>query len=366
MEVIINRKEFLNAISIGGGMAGKNSVTSMLSNVKFMVKNGVAKVISTDNEVYISHKLNVVSHNDEINVCIDVKDLTNAIKSANGENITMVFSNNNCDVVYNKGKITIPYTDSQDFPKPVMESSVNKHFVDSEKLFNWLKEARNFTCDDSLRPVLSGVNIIIGKNRIGVVATDATSLYYDYDDHEYTGEEVEAIITNKAVNAALSILNETENISIAIGEKNIILTGDNSILVVKKIEGKFPNFKSIIPNNNNITVTADKSELKESFNRGILFANQASKLIKLNIDCGEIMISATDSDFGKGFIETCKCNNTNDEPITIGINGKLINACIDAINSDVITINMSQPSRPIVFKDEIKPNKVVLLMPMML
>lgn len=364
MKAVINRKELLNAISIGGSMAEKNSVLPILNTIKFTITGNKAKIISSDNEVFISHKFSVINSDEDVCVCINEKDFSSAIKSIKDEDVLIIFDNNTLSIEYKAGRITIPYEEADGFPTPKINNNTEKHSIRSERLYEWLKSARMFVSDDNLRPILNGVNIIIEEGKLGAVATNGTVLYYDFIDYNYSGETINAVIVTKAIPTILNMINGTDETKITIGSNNIVLSTETTTLVTTKLEGTYPNFKSVIPTNHSIEVTTAKSEITETFNRMLLFANQGSKLIKLNIRDVVMTVTASDFDLGKECSEQCDCQNDGME-ITIGINGKYIQNCINSINSDELIIRMSTPQRPIVFKDKNNENKVIILMPML-
>lgn len=365
MEAVIKRKELLKAISVGGSMAGKNSVIPILNNIKLTIKNGIGRIISTDNEIYISSRFDVVSCDEEVSVCLSINDFSNAISSISEEHITLTFENNTCNITHSKGGISIHFGDSEEFPKPKLEETKNKLKIKNEVLYNLLNEAKNFTSTEVHLGNLGGVNIVFEPNQMYVAAINGLIAYYDHEPHYQEVEEVNTIIPNKAIPVILNMLKKADGVTISIGSSNIMFTSSTSTLVVKQLEGKFPNVRSVLHGDNTIMVTAKRDELIKSFNQCLLFSNKESKLIKMSVN-ENISLTAANLEQQTNCTSMCDCELWEGEEITIGVNGKFAESCLNCIKSDVVEIQMNNPNKPIILRDQERPNKVILLMPMML
>ena len=83
------------------------------------------------------------------------------------------------------------------------------------------------------------------------------------------------------------------------------------------VEGRFPNYNSVIPQNNPKKIIIEKKELYNSLRRVSVMANQASNLVKFDVTEGRIVISAQDMDYSMSGHETLTCQYEG-ESIAIG------------------------------------------------
>ena len=362
MKITIERKSFVDALTIGSQMAGKSKVLSVLENCKITIKNNTAIISSYDSEVAITKRTNIVGHDEECVFCIEPKALLAILRSLKDENVDLMLENNICEIVHAKGKQSIPYEGAEDYPSPFLEKDMNTFGFKSEVMFNWLKEAKQFVGNNTLYPSMMGVYVYCGNKECGVAATNTEVLYYNHEEHEFDGEEVGASLCLKAIDALLPMLNMTDSVDVMIGARNIVFKTHDAMLISARTEHPYPNFRRIIPQNNEIVVEVDKEELLDAVKRSMLTANEKTWLLKLSISGMSIKIVSEDIMFAKKSYEECLCTCMGSE-IEIGLKGTYVLNMLNSIESDTITIKLSEPRRPILWCDSLNNAKILLQMP---
>lgn len=362
--IIIERKQFLDGILIGGSMAGKAKTMPILEFVKCTLKGNSFVLSSYDTETAVTKRISVVENNEEdCSFCVSPKDLINILKNINDETVRLEISNMEMTIFHKKGKLVIPTHGAEEFPSPVLDSSALGCDVSSEKIYNWIKDASLFVAHDEIRAVLNGMFLYMVDGEIGVAATDGRKLYHDSDKCAYDGDEIKCIITQKAFSAILQMINESETTNILIGETNIVFKTDDAKVCTRIVEGKYPNYKAIIPKSANSQAEVDKREVIDSVKRAIIASDSNVCLVKLHLSTMMMDIKANDDTFGKKAQESCTCSFSGDE-FTIGVQGQYLIDCLGVTSSNDITLNFIDATKPIVVKDEAEPNKVVVVMPM--
>lgn len=360
MKITINRKSFIDALSIGGSMSGKAKTLPILDMAKITIKDKKATISSFDGEVAITLRSEIVDSDRDMAFCINTKDLLSILKSLKDEVLELDITNNVCVVLHSKGKMEVLVSDSEDFPTPSKDEENVGITIDSCVLANWVRKARNFVEQNDLRPIMGGVYLYYDGNELGCAATNAHKLYWDYIDVE-TGvnDKYDGVVTIKAIDALLGMLNNANIVTIIFSENNIMFKTNNAMLLCRKIDGKFPSFKSIIPKTSNLSVQVPMIDLKDAVNRAVLMSG-ITHLLK--ITCGGINmhIESCDFDFGKKNSEDIACNVVGEE-ITLGVNGEFLLNCLNALDESDITMELIDDRRPIIFKEG---NTIILQMPM--
>ena len=134
------------------------------------------------------------------------------------------------------------------------------------------------------------------------------------------------------------------------------------------IEGRYPNYNSVIPQNNPNKIVLDRMTLLNALKRVSVFSNQASNLIKLQLSDKDIVVSAQDIDFSTAAEETIPCDYTG-APMNIGFKSNFLIEILNNIPATDISLELSDPSRAgIILPTENEENEdlLMLLMPMML
>jgi DNA polymerase-3 subunit beta len=210
---------------------------------------------------------------------------------------------------------------------------------------NELKKMIPFTHSDDLRPVLNGVSIGSGY----MAASDTHMLTWGKID--YNGP---AIILPKSIG---NFLDKNSNIGICCYNLHNALIFDNDYSIfVHVIEGNYPNFMSVVPQNNNITMQTSKTQLIKMLKQAITQANQASRLIEFGIN-GSLKIKSQDIDFALAYNGQLACEHTGKD-ITIGFNGNKLLNCLSAIDTETVNFTFNDPLSPVII------NNNILLMPL--
>jgi DNA polymerase-3 subunit beta len=284
----------------------------------------------------------------------------------NDDNVTLNIDNNLVVITHAKGSIEFPSYNSATFPTANKSDNVKTLVVDSERLFNWLNIAKNFVANDELRPVMNGMYIYVKNNEMGVCATDAHKLYTDsckYEDSADLGE-ISAILSSRAFAPLMNIINDAPTVVMSLDAKNISFVTEDSKISCRIIEGNYPNFNAVIPVGQENCTYANTKDLRNAISRVSLFSNATTTLTKLTINENNMVVSGQDIDFSKKAEETLNVTHTSDA-IEIGVKGEFMVTCLNACASDKIRLEMSNPTRPIVFKEDDNDRKTILLMPML-
>ena len=362
MKITIERKSFIDALSVGGQMSGKSRGLSILDNIKLTIKNLTATISSYDGEVAIIKRVNIVENDEEFIVCVDPKTLGSILNSIKDDVVELYFSDNKCEIKHSKGFLSMPFFDADEYPSPIIDKKTDSFELKSELLFNWFKEARNFVSTNTLYPQLMGVCIYIEDGEFGIASSDMSVLYHDKIEYDYHGEKQSMVISLKALNAILPMINGSEKVYLINSERNIIFRTSDSMLIATKSEAPFPNFKAIIPSSTEIEISVGKNEFLESIKRTMITADEKTCLIKLEVSKNSIKIHSENTLEGKSSHDECVCE-CSDENISIAARGNYMINMINSIESESMKILLSHPTRPILWCDMLNNNKVLLQMP---
>ena len=363
MEISFNRKSFIAAFGIGSMMAGKSKLAPALNNAKIVVKQKECVVSSYDGETAIRKRFDIIHSDEDVKFCVNPKDLMNILRSIKDDVVTFDISGLILRIRHQKGELSIPIESADDFPQPQVEKGGSEFILDSEVLFAMINEGKLFRGNDEIRPVLSGIQLYIGKGVFGVYASDQRFLYNYEEIHECNDDIVSVILPPGSIEPILNIVNSTETVRVVIQERNAQVISEDSAIVLRILEGRYPNAKSIIPTISNVEAVVDKEELYESVKRASLTSSSVSNIIKMSVEGMSMNIMSEDIDLSKKGVENIMCKSNGN--ITIGVNYNNVMNAISVLGEE-IHINFIDPSRAMVWKDSEHERKLVLIMPMVL
>lgn len=363
MQVNNKNNEFVKALTIGSSLAGKSKTMVILENAKITFKQDRIIISSYDGNSAITKSVSNNSNvTDNVSFCIYPNDFLDVLKTLNQETIEIDVNKVNIQIKHSNGVITLPVANAEEFPTPNIDKDVKTFDIKSEQLFNMIKEAMNFVGRDEMRPVMTGVRLLFKDNTLTASATDAHVLYNNIGESNASDESAECILSSSVIPNIMTMLQETDVVTISVGTKNIIFKTDDCKIVARAIEGRYPNINAVIPASHSTLVKVSKKDFLAALNRTMITASKSTSMVKLNITNSNISMETEDIDFAKSSKDKVSAEVQGDDLI-IGLNGKMLKTCINTIESDIITLEMSAPNRAVVIKDADNQNKTVLIMP---
>ena len=363
-KITVNRKEFINALSVGGAMAGKAKAMPILNYAKCAVKGDCIIMSSYDNDTAITKRLSGCQNDGgNITFCVDPKDVLTALKSMSDNDVTLNVDDVTMTIVHKRGELQVPTYDASEYPTLLTDDMGEFATVNGKDFLTMTKEAQLFISSDTVKMVLCGMYMRIENGTLHVAATDGRKLYSNSIDCVYNGTngEMTGILRGGIVT---SMLNAEGDIHICIGERNVYIKTFDTVICTRLIEGNYPNYKAIIPHNNSIVVTVDRNEIIEAARRVSIATDSGSNLLKIEIKGMTMTISGRDTVNNKKAKENYTCTVVGGGDITVGLSGVLLGEALNCIGASFATIAFADSTRPILVKDEVEPNKTIVLMPM--
>lgn len=357
-------------------VSSKNSLP-ILSDLLIEKKEGggCVTITASDSETWLSVKADVVSSDAPMRFCINAVDFHKALLNLKGKEIEMDV-NQQANVVTCKhanGHFKLPCEDAGDFPQAIElnDETMVKIITGSHMLFA-LEKAGFATANDELRPVMNGVHFDFTDSGMVAVASDGHKLA-KFKNKEITTDCTEGIkgftLPKKPANLLMNILSNYDGqIKLKFNERAVVVNNDWFKLTTRLIEGKYPNYESVIPKENEKCAIINKADFISALKRVLPMSNTTSELVSVNVTADKITLSAVDNDFSKSASEHIACVYNNDE-ITIGFKGSTLLAIVQNIDGDSVQMLLKDPSRAALFT----PNNgaetteyVSLLMPMII
>lgn len=162
---------------------------------------------------------------------------------------------------------------------------------------------------------------------------------------------------------------EEFDVKIEFDEKNAHFTLSSYKLICRLVEGNYPSYNSVIPTKNPNVMSIDRLMFFNTVKRVSVFSNQASNLIKLNINDNQLVVSAQDIDFSISAVERLACEYEGDA-MEIGFKSTFLQEILTNISAGDVQVQMSDPTRaglllPADSADD-SEDMLMLLMPMMI
>lgn len=371
MQFTINSQVLLNLAQRASIICPTKSMLPIIENLLISVNGTDKKITITatnlEDSIVVSNDILTCDFDTTQSIAIAPKITEDLLKSLPQQEITVMFTERNgVKMQTANGIYSISGESSENFP-PILDFETTDSFEIQKKIFMRAYDKVGFAIStDPDRMALNCMYVELSKGRITFVGTDAhklVSFEVDFD----TEKELTFLLRQKACDFVKKSLNANDIIKISLSENNIIFESENSKIVIRAMNEKYPNWRNVIPGNNDKMVFISKEDLIRSIRRTGYFANKISNLIELNVGKDEISIKSEDLDYATQANEILKC--ISESEITIGANAQFMAFCLNIIDTDIVNIEFGQPNRAILLKNEkevLGEKLTVLLMPLML
>ena len=370
MKFIVSSTYLLKQLQVLGGVINSSNTLPILDNFLFDIQQNKLVVSASDLETTMSATLDIESDN-EGSVAIPAKLLLDTLKTFPEQPLTFVVEENNTvEISSNHGKYALAYADGNEFPKSVSLEDPSATKMAGHILATAINKTIFAAGNDDLRPVMSGVFFQFSTEGLTFVATDAHKLVKYTREDVTASQTAEFIMPKKPLNLLKGILaGSDDNVTIEYNDSNAKFTFDNTVLICRLIDGKYPNYEAVIPKENPNKLTIDRTQFLNSVRRVSIFSNKTTHQIRLKIAGAELNISAEDIDYSNKAEERLTCDYQGDD-MQIGFNSRFLTEMLNNLSADEVQLEMSLPNRagiltPIDGLDE-GEQVTMLVMPVML
>jgi DNA polymerase-3 subunit beta len=370
MKFIVSSSYLLRQLQVLGGIINNNNTLPILDNFLFNLDGNSLTVSASDLETTISSKMDVES-SEKGNVCIPARLLLDTLKTFPEQPLTFTIEDNNTvEISSDHGKYALAYASGEEFPTAVELKDPSSTVMLGDVLATAISKTIFASGNDDLRPVMSGVFFQFTTGGLTFVATDAHKLVKYSRADVKASQTAEFIMPKKPLNLLKSILAGSEdNVTIEYNESNAKFTFDNTEMICRLIDGKYPNYEAVIPKENPNKLTIERNQFLNSVRRVSIFSNKTTHQIRLKIAGAELNISAEDIDYSNKAEERLTCDYQGDD-MQIGFNSRFLTEMLNNLTSDEVSLEMSLPNRagiltPIDGLDE-GEHVTMLVMPVML
>lgn len=369
MKFSVSSSELLKYLQIVGGAIASNPVLPIMEDFLFSISDNQLTIAATDLETSITTSIEVMADSDGT-VAIPAKILLETLKALPEQPITFNINDDNFGIEITSafGKYRLAGENGQDFPRIPDPDSVDTVTVPASTISQGITKTLFATSNDELRPAMTGVYFQVDFGKIIMVATDAHKLV-KYTFSDVTSEvSTSFIIPKKALNLLKNALPGGGEVKMSFNKSNAFFSFDNTNLVCRLIDSRYPDYNAVIPVDNPNILTVTRSDFQNSLKRIAIYANKTTNQVILNINDGSLTISAQDLDFSNEATEQLACTYDGDQ-LDIGFNAKFLIEMLGVLESDEVKMELATASRAGILLpvDEVDGEEILMLvMPVML
>ena len=377
MSMIINvsREDLLAALSSQQNVTGKKGTIAILSNVLVETKTDSIDLTATDLEVGIRHTLSaeVLDHG---SITLPAKKLFEIVRESDAGIIHLEAQDNNwVKITAESSSYNLAGMPSDEFPAfpeyneaaltPVA-SEVIKELID-KTIFSVAPEGES---QYNLAGILVEKEVRDGgKSYMRMVSTDGhrLSMMESEGKNELTSLQISGtvLIPRKGITEMRKFCELHADISLCFEEKQAVMKSEQSILIIRLMNGDFPDYRNILKSNvDERFIEIERLPLLNSMRRMNLFTEDRYNAVKFRIESNKLTLSSQNMDIGNAKDELPIVYNG--DPLELGFNGKYFVDVLQVLSCQTIKAFISSSETPCLIKADEDPGFVSLIMPMKL
>ena len=339
--ILINLQPFLE----------KKDASQITSHIYFETQNDLCTIKATDGEIGLVINSNNIIIEEEGSFTANGKNLLDYIRMLNDE-ITLEVVENDLIIKQNRTKYKLPTFNPANFPSFPSIEDKPQISLDSINLIQGFKKISSAIDNNNPKFELNGALLDIKNSSTMLVGTDTRRLAIATMESQ-NEFEFSLIIPKKAILEIQKLF--MNKIDIYYDDTNLIIQNENYYFFSRLINGNYPDYQRIVPNESKITIKLPKKEMIESIKK----VTPVSQEIKLTFSQEEIIFEALTAD-NKEAKDQLVLNTGLSSEFTLNVNSRYLLDFIAQVEENEFELLLNEPTLPFVLKDK---NFITVIMP---
>ena len=368
MKFSVNQQDLQKSLNYCQGVIEKKSTLPILSNILLESSNSKLKITATDLDLIFINEIKDIEIQEEGKTTTTSSILYDIIrKFTAGKKINFSFSGDNkLQLESEKSIFHLNCINPSEFPITDENFNDNQFSIKSKALLKLLNKCKFSLSNDETRHYLSGIFFhqtqIEDKNFLTAVSTDShrMSISKVRLDEKIDFEPI--ILPKKTIFQLCSLLEDFEgDVIISNNKSKIKFELNNSILISKLIDGKFPNYIQVIPKNNNKKLEIDLNLFLNSVDRVASVSLDKKDGVKFNLTKDKLNLSVNNANSGDG---KESLNVKFDHELDISFNSRYLMDVASQLDGGKIEMYLNDTGSPALIKDPADFDSIFVVMPM--
>jgi len=369
MQFVVKRDILLKSLNFVQGVVEKKNTLPILSNVLLQLKANKLSIVATDLDIIFYDEISDVKVLKEGSTTTSAAILYDILRkiSSNSELNFDLKSENKLSLKSENADFNLLCLPTDNFPSFADEFEGQEISLNNNRFLKLLNKTRISISNDDTRHYLNGIFLHLteadGRNFLTGVATDSHRLSSSSLEIEKTENFSSLILPRKTVFQLCSLLVEiSDQLTMQISENKIKFAIGNIKLISKVIDGKFPDYKKVVPTSNDKTLIVSSKDFINSIERVTSVSLDRKEGVKLVVNRDHVKLSVNSANSGEGN-EKIKAEFTS-ENLNISFNSKYLIDIASEVENKNLKMNLKDSVSPVLIEDVSDKNSYYVIMPM--
>lgn len=367
MKFIVKKEILLESLNNTARAISTKNLIPILTGIKFDLKEEGLYLYASDTDVSIRSlipKDKLSSIEETGSIVIGGKYIVEIVRKLPNVDISIeVIDGYKLIITTDNTEFNLNGINPNEFPNLDLDETKEPIIINNGVFKDIINQTVFATSQSETRPLLTGINFIISKNSLEVLATDSYRLARKIVNISNDIEnDINIVIPGKNLVELTKMLdNDSGNVEIHLFSNKVLFKYNNIVFLSRLLSGTYPTTSSIIPKEFYIELECSFDDLFNMIDRASLLTSDRDKnTIKLSLTKNELMISSNSPEIGK--VEE-KIAIVADKEMNIAFSSKFMLDAIKSFNRDKVILCMNSDSSPIVIKNREDDSLVQLVLP---
>ena len=369
MKLLINRENILQPLTYVNSVVERRQTLPILANAFLKLEKGTLWITGTDLEVEITTSIeNVESDTDGECTLTAQKFLDICRALPENADISLVQEKSKVIISTGKSRFSLQSLPSTDFPRIETQNWQQRFTISQSKLKQLIDNTSFSMAQQDVRYYLNGLLFEISKDKLISVATDGHRLSKSETDINATADEEprEAIVPRKAITELNRLLSATqEDITIELNDHHIRFTVGEMVFTSKLIDGKFPDYKSVMATKLPIKVNLDRKDFYQILLRASILTNDKFRGVRLKLS-DSVMNVASNNPEQEEATDEMSINGYDGSDLEIGFNVNYLMDILKVLDSEQVELSVKDSNSSCTLNKPNESKTKYLVMPMRL
>jgi DNA polymerase-3 subunit beta len=333
----------------------------VLANVLIKTVNNRLSIAATNLDIAITHYIGA-KVSDEGAITVPARLMQDFVSSLPVGVIDLKLDDYKLNIATDQYQSVINGVSAEEFPVMPAITKGKTWTVPAAELKKALQQVVIAASGDEARPVLTGVYMHTIEGKLYMAATDSYRLAEK--ELSKTKEEVNLLVPVTAMQDLLRIVNDVEeDVEVTSDEQQVLFRVGDVELVARLIEGKYPDYRKLIPQKFETTAVLKRADLLNATKISSLFARESAGSITLNVDesTQELNIRSVASQLGEN---TAKAAAKVTGGGSITLNSRYLLDALHALSGDEVSFRFNGKLEPSVLQDPAAQDYTHIIMPL--
>ena len=367
IELSIKRNDLLNPLQSVIGAIERRQTMPMLANVLFIAENNNLSLTATDLEITLQAEIQTsiktagraaLPARKLLDICKNLPESRDIHLNANDEKAVLKAGSS---------RFSLACLPADDFPTIQTVSGATNTFPIQASVLTDLVNRTGFSmANQDVRYYLNGLLLELDSIGLKAVATDGHRLAYcespvalDIKDRQ------QVIVPRKGITELKNLIDDEEGeVTITLGSSQIRVETKTKALVSKLIDGRFPDYNRVIPEESDNQAMVDRVEFREALQRAAILSNEKYRGIRLKLEEDKLTLQAHNSEQEEAQ-EEMEVEYSGDS-LEVGFNVQYLLDICNTIPTDSLQISIQDPNSSALIRDPKMDHVRYVVMPMRL